>query len=144
MTGVVPAEQILADIDTRGGETPRAVHPVVRDLTLIRRRQGRSQSGVSRDADLSQQSICRWEMGDVVPRLDNLAAWAGALGYDLVLRQRVVVPDPDVVTPAQGNRVTDDMGRYGVDAVLAGRVGRTADAFETPAEIAAHDRRLDA
>lgn len=49
---------------------------------------GLSQVAVARRARVSPRSILAWELGQHAPGLPETVAWAGAVGYELVLRER--------------------------------------------------------
>lgn len=68
-------------------ETPSAEKdaPIVVILTRERARQGLSLEAVARRVGTGKSSIHNWEHGDRSPNLDNLQAWARALGYQVRL-----------------------------------------------------------
>jgi len=58
---------------------------LVKQLREIRLKQKRSQMDVAEDAGVAQVAVMAWEGGRRRPRLDLFEAWAGALGYKIVL-----------------------------------------------------------
>ena len=61
---------------------------IVEALTVARKVAGRSLADVAEHAGVATNSVCRWECGHGLPGLTGLRAWAGALGYELVLVKR--------------------------------------------------------
>lgn len=53
-----------------------------------RRAQGLSQTEVAARMATSQSALARIESGETDPRITSIARFAGALGYELVLRKR--------------------------------------------------------
>jgi transcriptional regulator with XRE-family HTH domain len=62
--------------------------PIVAALVAERKAQGLSQRAIGRACGLSSATACEWERGGHSPTLDNLRAWADALGLDLRLQPR--------------------------------------------------------
>ena len=58
---------------------------LVKELRKIRLDQKRSQMDVAENAGVAQVAVMAWEGGHRRPRLDLFEAWAGALGYKVVL-----------------------------------------------------------
>lgn len=65
-----------------------AVDPLVAELAAARTTRRWSQDGLSDAIGVAKNSLSRWETGASTPGLAMLRAWAGALGYDLVLVKR--------------------------------------------------------
>lgn len=65
-----------------------AVDPLVAELAAARTTRRWSQDGLSDAIGVAKNSVSRWETGTNTPGLAMLRAWAGALGYDLVLVKR--------------------------------------------------------
>lgn len=65
-----------------------AVDPLVAELAAARTTRRWSQDGLSDAIGVAKNSLSRWETGTNTPGLVMLRAWAGALGYDLVLVKR--------------------------------------------------------
>jgi transcriptional regulator with XRE-family HTH domain len=72
-----------------------AVHHVCEELRLVRIEQGLTL----RDLGLNVASVSEWERGRHSPRLDKVAEWAAALGYDIVLRARPTGEPPALTAP---------------------------------------------
>lgn len=69
-------------------------HPVQATLCEARMAQGRKIRELAESVRgfVSVQDITSWETGTKVPSLHKLAAWADALGYDIVAVPREVSP----------------------------------------------------
>lgn len=65
-----------------------AVDPLVAELIAARTTRRWSQDSLSDAIGVAKNSLSRWETGSNTPGLAMLRAWAGALGYDLVLVKR--------------------------------------------------------
>lgn len=64
------------------------VDPLVAELAAARTTRRWSQDCLSDAIGVAKNSLSRWETGTNTPGLVMLRAWAGALGYDLVLVKR--------------------------------------------------------
>lgn len=64
------------------------IDPLVAELTAARTTRRWSQDCLSEEIGVAKNSVSRWETGTGMPGLAMLRAWAGALGYDLVLVKR--------------------------------------------------------
>lgn len=65
-----------------------AVDPLVAELIAARTTRRWSQDCLSDAIGVAKNSVSRWETGTATPGLVMLRAWAGALGYDIVLVKR--------------------------------------------------------
>ncbi|MGW9447084.1 helix-turn-helix domain-containing protein [Bacillus mobilis] len=63
----------------------RNVHPLIIRLRSAREAQGFSRRTIAHKTGLSVHAIEGWEWGDRSPVLDNLIAYAAALGMELDL-----------------------------------------------------------
>lgn len=59
---------------------------LVKQLREIRIQQKRSQMDVAEHAGVAQVAVMAWELQRRRPRLDLFEAWAGALGYRVILQ----------------------------------------------------------
>jgi len=67
----------------------RAVHPIVRELTIERQRQDLSQTELARRMGLTTyQQVYSLETGRTSPTLRTLDRWTAALGRSLTLGER--------------------------------------------------------
>lgn len=69
------------------------IDPIVAELRAERRRQGLTQTDVARAIGrATYQTVHQWEKGTNHPKIDNVRAWADALGYEIVLTRKRPMP----------------------------------------------------
>ncbi len=61
---------------------------LIAKLVAERRRAGVLQGALAARIGVDGPHLCRWEHGTSRPCLENLVAWANALGFDLALTKR--------------------------------------------------------
>lgn len=63
-----------------------AVDPIIKQLMLMRLRRGWTQTQVSEMLGHDGNAVIqRWEAGNAMPKLPNLAAWAELFGHEIAL-----------------------------------------------------------
>lgn len=67
---------------------------IITQLAVAREDAGLSLHEVGRRARRGHTQIRSWELGTAQPGIDGLIDWAGALGYDLALIERLTEPEP--------------------------------------------------
>jgi DNA-binding XRE family transcriptional regulator len=94
LTGLVGDQPVVVRAIPAALPHPRAnrVHPVVRRLRGMREARGWTADHTARLLGYDTNTLWRWEHGETVPRVDQLADYAQAFGLDLAL------------TPAGGRR----------------------------------------
>lgn len=77
----------------------RVLHPVVTQLRAEREAQRLTRPELSDRAGYHVNTLLRFELGHAQPSLAIVVDWAGALGFEVVLRRREcaadVIPFPD-------------------------------------------------
>lgn len=63
----------------------KTTHPLIAQLLRARTQRGITQGALADQVFTSTQSVHCWEAGKTDPRLSSIAAYADALGYDIVL-----------------------------------------------------------
>lgn len=64
---------------------PKKTHPLIDQLARARDQRGITQEAAAARMLTTKQSVHSWEAGKTDPRLGSIAAYAEALGYDIVL-----------------------------------------------------------
>ncbi len=59
--------------------------PIIRELISIRRERGLSRIAVATTAGFTESALTKWELNKNLPTIENVEAWAGALGFELDL-----------------------------------------------------------
>ena len=72
----------------RIGDVATAADRIAVTLCLARQQQRLTQRQLALRIGCAQSAIAEWETSVTSPRLANVADWAQALGYDLVLTRR--------------------------------------------------------
>jgi transcriptional regulator with XRE-family HTH domain len=67
-------------------------HSILSDLRRIRQASRISQDAIGAAIGVTANNFSRYELGVYHPRIDRIASWAEALGYELVLRPKTELP----------------------------------------------------
>lgn len=67
---------------------PTFVHPLIREMTEIRRAWKLTRQDIAARAGYAYTTICHVEAGQRYPGLRLLQDWADVLGYEVVLRPK--------------------------------------------------------
>lgn len=72
-----------------------ATQHVIRELKTLREQQRITPTRASRQAGLGPNTLRQWESGARSPRLDELARYAGSLGYQITITPAVLHPSQE-------------------------------------------------
>ncbi len=67
----------------------RAVHPFIRFIWRKMNEELWSQEDLAKRAGVTSSAMRKWRRGERNPRISELQAVINALGYDLVIREKV-------------------------------------------------------
>lgn len=75
----------------------RYVHPIIKELRAERERLKMTRHMVSEKSGYHRNQLLGWELGKTNPDFRSLREWAEGLGFDLVLRKRIVSDDTGLI-----------------------------------------------
>lgn len=82
-----------------------SLQPIVAELATARREAKLSQRALGKKIGLAQSHVSKIERGTVDPQLSNLLEMARALGLELMLVPKRLVPAVRALTPPAGREV---------------------------------------
>lgn len=82
---------VIAERRRKNSREGIEAHPFVMQLAQERLRLGVTIKQIAHEADVSIESIDRWELGKVNPSLASFERWANAIGFQVSLK-RILTP----------------------------------------------------